>query len=117
MIKSVIRKNAYYDSVTLMLISRELSKMPGVEEVLAGMATELNLELVENLKMVTPELDGLGPNDFFISAKFDETQTSIEALEKKFFELLNDKKSQHRRAAHSGGLALPLCRNQRSTAL
>ena len=101
MIKSVIRKNAYYDSVTLMLISRELSKMPGVEEVLAGMATELNLELVENLKMVTPELDGLGPNDFFISAKFDETQTSIEALEKKFFELLNDKKS------HSDGQYQP----------
>ena len=36
MIKLDIKKNAYYDSVTLMLISKELKKLDGVTEALVG---------------------------------------------------------------------------------
>ena len=35
MIKLEVKKNAYYDSVTLMLISKELKKLEGVSEALA----------------------------------------------------------------------------------
>ena len=34
MVKLEIRKNAYFDSVTLMLISKDLKKLDGVKEAL-----------------------------------------------------------------------------------
>jgi hypothetical protein len=52
-----IRKNAYYDSVTLMLISKELKKVAGVTEALVGMGTDLNVEIAHNIGVATPEFD------------------------------------------------------------
>ena len=56
MIKLEIKKNAYYDSVTLMLISKELKKLDGVSEALVGMGTDLNKEIAQNIGVSTPEL-------------------------------------------------------------
>lgn len=42
MVKYDVRKNTYYDSVTLMLISKEIKKIKGVTEALVGMGTDLN---------------------------------------------------------------------------
>lgn len=91
MLGALIRKNAYYDSVTLMLISQDLKEQAGVQEVLVGMGTELNLDLVRNLEMFSPELEPVGPNDLFIAAKFDEQQTSFQAIETAFDELISKK--------------------------
>jgi len=66
-LKCLIRENAYYDSVTLMIITREVKKIEGVKEVIVGMGTELNKELAGNLNLLTPELQKITPNDFFIS--------------------------------------------------
>ena len=66
-VKYSIKKNTYYDSVTLMIISKEIKKMDGVEEALVGMGTDLNKELATNLQMSNSEIDELTPNDFFIS--------------------------------------------------
>ena len=68
MIKAIVKENAYNDSVTLMLISREVQKLEGVEEVLVGMGSELNLDLVKTMDMFVPELEGVTPNDLFIAA-------------------------------------------------
>ncbi|RXG66154.1 FdrA family protein [Candidatus Atribacteria bacterium 1244-E10-H5-B2] len=65
--KYLIRENAYYDSVTLMIITREVKKIEGVKEVIVGMGTELNKELAGNLNLLTPQLQKITPNDFFIS--------------------------------------------------
>ncbi|HAS74058.1 MAG TPA: FdrA family protein [Clostridiales bacterium UBA8960] len=69
-----IRKNAYYDSVTLMLISKEIKALDGVTEVLVGMATELNKELAGNLSLGSETLDELSPNDFFIAADVENSE-------------------------------------------
>ena len=95
MIKTIIRENAYYDSVTLMLISREMKKLEGVEEVLAGMGTDLNLDLVKMLDMFLPELEKVTPNDLFIAAKFDESKVSMDDLLASFEAQLNSKKEAH----------------------
>jgi succinyl-CoA synthetase alpha subunit len=71
MIKYDIRKNAYYDSVTLMLISKEIKNIEGVTEALVGMGTELNKELTVNLKLVTEDLESISANDFYIAAEVD----------------------------------------------
>ena len=95
MVKTIVRENAYYDSVTLMLISREMKKLDGVEEVLVGMGTDLNLDLVKMLDMFVPELEQVTPNDLFIAAKFDEARVTMGDLVASFEEQLNRKKEAH----------------------
>jgi len=84
-----IKRNAYYDSVTLMLLSRELQKLEGVEDVLVGMGTDLNLDLAKDLGLASGEFDTLTPNDLFIAAKIDEAQISMKQVEDAFIEQLN----------------------------
>lgn len=76
-----IRKNAYYDSVTLMLISKEIKQIEGVAEVLVGMGTDLNKELSSNLGLGGEAIDGLSPNDFFIAAEVSNEQVMAEVVE------------------------------------
>lgn len=91
-VQTMIRKNAYYDSVTLMLITKDLAKLPGVVNILVGMATELNKELAGNLDLMTPELDTLTANDFFVTASLTE-ETTMEKLTEAMEALLSKKKS------------------------
>lgn len=88
--KVQVRPNSYYDSVTLMLISRDVAEIEGVNEVMVGMATELNLELTEKLGIHSPELEGLTSNDFFIVADVESDEVMAE-LEAKVDELLSAK--------------------------
>lgn len=87
--QTIIKPNAYYDSVTLMLLSRELEKLEGIEDVLVGMATELNIELARDLDLASDELSGLTPNDLFIAARFDENHISMQEIDAAFNEALN----------------------------
>jgi succinyl-CoA synthetase alpha subunit len=93
MVKYDIRKNAYYDSVTLMLISKEIKNIEGVKEALVGMGTELNKELTQNLNLANAQLDSISANDFYIAADVasDEIMTLvIETVN----ELLTKKKAE-----------------------
>ena len=92
MIKAIVKENAYNDSVTLMLISREVQKLDGVEDVLVGMGTELNLDLVKMMDMFVPELEGVTPNDLFIAARYDESKVSMDDLLAAFNDEMNKKK-------------------------
>lgn len=87
------RKNTYYDSVALMLITKEIKKMQGVKEVIVGMATDLNKELCANLNLSNEEIKMLTPNDFFIAAASD-VENALEKIVKKVDELLNSKKDE-----------------------
>ncbi len=98
-VKLEIRKNAYYDSVTLMLISKDLKKLDGVEEALVGMGTDLNVEIAHNIGLATPEFDAeITPNDFFVAVKCASDDV-FETAQKKVEELLN-KKSEAKEAAY-----------------
>ena len=41
MVNLQIKPNTYYDSITLMIISKELKKDPRIKEALAGKGTDL----------------------------------------------------------------------------
>ena len=98
-VKLEIRKNAYYDSVTLMLISKDLKKLDGISEALVGMGTDLNVEIAHNIGVATPEFDAnITPNDFFVAVQCD-SEEAFEAAQKKGEELLN-KKSEAKEAAY-----------------
>jgi len=85
-----IRKNTYYDSVALMLITKEIKKLQNVKEVIVGMGTDLNKELAENLNLSNEEVRTLTPNDFFIAAS-SEDENALESIVKRVDELLNTK--------------------------
>lgn len=77
----IVRRGAYYDSVTLMLVSRAAAGEG--EDVAVGMATPLNLELLADQGFDVE--DGLGPNDLVIAVRAaDEAavDAAVEAVDR-----------------------------------
>jgi FdrA protein len=70
----IVRRGAYYDSVTLMLVSRAASG--DGRDVAVGMATPLNLALLADRGFAVE--DGLGPNDLVIAVRVGD-EDAIEA--------------------------------------
>ncbi len=85
----ILRKDSYYDSVFLMLISTDVKKMEGVTDAVVAMGTEMNRDLIQDMGMSGPELKNAGPNDLIISLKagkkalLDEAEALVEQLLKK----------------------------------
>jgi len=50
----LVRSGVYYDSVSLMRVSRALTELPGTDVAVVAMATELNLELARELGFELP---------------------------------------------------------------
>jgi FdrA protein len=75
----IVRRGAYHDSVTLMLVSRTAEAADGAEDVAVGMATPLNLELLADQGY---EISGAGPNDLVIAlrARDDDAADAVVAL-------------------------------------
>ena len=68
-VKIVIKKNTYFDSVSLMSISTRANKLDGVEQAFVAMATEMNKGVLKNLGLLTPELDEAKNGDLMIVIK------------------------------------------------
>ncbi|MGN6753100.1 MAG: FdrA family protein [Intrasporangium sp.] len=64
-----LRTGAYYDSVSLMQVSRAVAASPGVEAAQVAMATELNVEVIRGMGF---ELPDAAPNDLVIAIRGDE---------------------------------------------
>jgi FdrA protein len=62
-----LRRGQYADSVALMLISRTVAGLPGVQSALIAMATELNLELLAGLGFERPAADSA--NDLLMAIR------------------------------------------------
>ncbi|HEX2051677.1 MAG TPA: FdrA family protein [Actinomycetota bacterium] len=63
----VVRRGAYFDSVTLMLASRDAESQPGVDAAFAVAATPLNRELLARRGFEVPE--ELGPDDLVVAVR------------------------------------------------
>ncbi len=68
-IQTLIKRSEYHDSVTLMLVARELSHMAEVEDASVVMGTEANKGLLKNAGLLTPEAEAASPNDLVIAVK------------------------------------------------
>lgn len=91
--KLEVRKNTYYDSVTLMIISKEVKTVDGVNEALVGMGTDLNQELAVHLGLNAPGFEEVTANDFFVAADCDNDEAFTAAVAK-VDELLSKKASK-----------------------
>ena len=79
-VKALIKRNTYYDSVTLMTAARAVGELPGVDSASITMATALNLELLRDSGLLTPEMAALGPNDLVIAVNAADAATADAAL-------------------------------------
>jgi FdrA protein len=92
-IQAVIRKNAYYDSVTLMAISKDITALDGVEDAVVSMGTDNNKALLANAGMMSPTVKNAGPNDLIIAFKVAD-ETVAEQVERAVEEGLRKKGSE-----------------------
>jgi FdrA protein len=89
-VKTLVKTSEYHDSVSLMLVARELSGMPGVKDAAVVMGTEANKSILEQSGLLTPEAQAASPNDLVIAVQFDgDGDGVLEEAEK----LLNKKQS------------------------
>jgi FdrA protein len=71
-IQALIKRSEYHDSVTLMLVAKELSKMAEVEDAAVVMGTEANKGLLKNAGLLTAEVEAASPNDLVIAVKGEQ---------------------------------------------
>lgn len=76
----IIRRSAYFDSVTLMLAQREGRERPGVEEMGLVMATEANKALLRESGLDFAELSGAGPDDLVAVARAATVEAAQAAI-------------------------------------
>lgn len=84
MIKTIIQKNTYQDSITLMLLTNAIDEIDGVQKVSIMMATPANKDIFAQAGFKTAELDAAGNNDIAILLDVhDEDVVSVvlEAME------------------------------------
>jgi FdrA protein len=76
----IVRRGAYHDSVTLMLVSREAAAEEGAESVSVAMATPLNVDLIASQGFELP--DDLAPNDLVIAVRASDGEAVLAAVER-----------------------------------
>src|SRR5207237_10459575 len=70
-IQALLKRNTYYDSITLMSVAQAVKDLPGVEDIGAVMATEANQELLQNsdllpVAFLAEQQPSPGPEDLLI---------------------------------------------------
>ena len=81
-IKTLIKPSAYYDSVSLMLVARELSKLEGVRDAAVVMATEANKSILAEAGLLTTQARSTTPNDLLIVVSAESDALVEVALQK-----------------------------------
>jgi FdrA protein len=65
----VIRKNTYFDSVSLMSLSTQANRIDGIDQAVVAMGTEMNKGVLRSVGLYTPEVDAAGNGDLMIVVK------------------------------------------------
>ncbi len=89
MIKTIIRKGSYQDSVVFMLLTNKISSMPGIHKVSIMMATPANKDLFKASGLETPQLLEAQSNDMAIVVDV-ESEELIEQVLKETEEFLSN---------------------------
>jgi FdrA protein len=101
--RTLIKHSEYHDSVSLMLVARELSRFPGVGDASVVMGTEANKGLLKNAGLLTPEADSASPNDLVIAVNGEDAA----ALERALAEAEKLLSAKTQKAAETPGTVAP----------
>lgn len=66
-VKVIIKPSEYHDSVTLMLVARELTNLPGVLDAAVVMATDANKSILKEAGLLTPAVEQASANDLVVA--------------------------------------------------
>jgi FdrA protein len=80
MVKTEVRRGAYYDSVVLMQLQRALAALPGVAEAGVVMGTPANKELLAASNLLTSEADSAAADDLVIVVEAESAEKAEVAL-------------------------------------
>lgn len=86
----IIRPNVYYDSVSLMQISKSVEAFEGVNRAMVAMGTDMNKELLRAADLLNDTAEGASPSDLVISFLADE-EVNLEDVVNLIDEKLNSK--------------------------
>ncbi len=87
MLKTVVKKGSYQDSVVLMLLTNELSSLEGVNKIQVMMATPANKDIFKSSGLDTEELMEASANDMVVVADVAE-ESVVEAVMEKVEDFL-----------------------------
>ncbi|MEW5818758.1 MAG: acyl-CoA synthetase FdrA [Cyanobacteriota bacterium] len=100
--KIKIQKNVYFDSVSLMLITRDVKTLDGVKDANICMGTDHNKELLDNIGLLTNECKSCSPNDLIIA--LDGTEEFINNAENVINESLTKKNTKSSKSSKYSSL-------------
>lgn len=81
-IKGIIKKNEYFDSVTLMIVSKEINKIEGVIDSAVVMGTAQNKSILEVAGLLIPEFSECADSDLLIGVKAESDALAENAMNK-----------------------------------
>lgn len=79
-VKTIIRKNTYFDSVSLMALSTKANGVEGVKQVNIAMGTTMNKDVLKNTGLLQKEAEDAKPGDLMIVIEGDEGYDMDELL-------------------------------------
>ncbi|MBP3898718.1 MAG: acyl-CoA synthetase FdrA, partial [Mogibacterium sp.] len=82
MLKTVVEKGSYHDSVVLMLLTNEISAIDGVKKVSIMMATPANKDIFKQSGLDTQELRDASANDMVVVADVDDESKLDEIMKR-----------------------------------
>lgn len=78
--KIIVKSGEYYDSITLLQVSKELLQTTGVKEAAVVMGTPANKELLANIELLTDEGSSAQANDLMIAVLAENESSLTNAL-------------------------------------
>ena len=68
-VRTLIKPSTYYDSVTLMLVARELARLPGVADAAVVMGTPANKSILKESGLLEARAEAASANDLVIAVR------------------------------------------------
>jgi FdrA protein len=93
MVKTIIEKDMYFDSVFLMLINSSVKELDGIKNAVVSMGTEMNIELLKDMGFAGGEVLSATPNDLLVVIEAQSENDVADAVSA-VYELLNKKKKK-----------------------
>ena len=79
-VKNLVKKSFFRDSLQLMRLSEEVKKFPGILDAAVLMATDTNKEILQKLGLLTSEGEKASKDDMILAVKAEDESAADEAL-------------------------------------
>lgn len=80
-VKVTVKKNTYFDSVSLMALSTKVNELKGVEQAFVAMATDMNKGVLDNVGLLDDEIRSSNSGDLFVVIKAVSEEACEQTLE------------------------------------